>query len=254
MDRELRESVDTGDWDQFKEEIYDLYPGSKRENRYSTADLQALAEKQTLITIQNAKDYGTYHQSFLKTSNHLRNKSCLSDRETSKYFLQGLKPSFKDKIWEQLKAENPKHHTDDPYPLAKISAAALFVLSCNHAEFSHQEVPSIPSLISSQGKIGLIIDAIVAAITKKLNMDLQQFTKEKELKVIKKKEENKKKRMDKQQGIQSKKEPEVSSLKKSDSNIISKIHYPYINPINDSNETSLGHQRPDPAITIPVKF
>ena len=127
----------TGDWDQFKEEIYDLYPGSKRENRYSTAFLQELVKKQTLITIQNAEDFGTYHRSFLKISSHLRNKSHLSDRETSLYFFEGLDQSVRDQVQDQLKAENPKHHTDEPYPLAKISTTALFVLSCNHAEFSH---------------------------------------------------------------------------------------------------------------------
>ena len=36
---------------------------------------------------------------------------------------------------------------------------------------------------------------------------------------------------------------------------MSKPQYPYINPINDSNQINLGCQRPDPAITIiPVKF
>ena len=96
-----------------------------------------LSKKQTLIAIQNAEDFGTYHRSFLKISSHLRNKSHLSDRETSLYFFEGLDQSVRDQVQDQLKAENPKHHTDEPYPLAKISTTALFVLSCNHAEFSH---------------------------------------------------------------------------------------------------------------------
>ena len=59
--------------------------------------------------------------------------------------------------------------------------------------------------------------------------------------------------MDKQQDIRSKKEPEVSSLKKSDSNIISEPHYRYVTPIKDSNQKNLPHQSPDPPITIPIQ-
>ena len=63
IDRELwemQESVETGDWEQFKE-LYNLYPGSKGENRYSLATLQMLIDKQTSFAIQDAEDYGTYY-------------------------------------------------------------------------------------------------------------------------------------------------------------------------------------------------
>ena len=242
IDRELwemQESVETGDWEQFKEELYDLYPGSKGENKYSAANLQSLIDKQNSIAIRDAEDYGTYHQSFLKMSSYLRNKSRLSKRETSIYFLQGLEPSFRCKVQAQMKAESPKQHPDDPYSIAEISASALFVLSCNHTEFSCQEVPSISikkeSLDLSQVKTDLIINAITAAITKKPNTEFQQGEK----------------RMDKQQDIQFKKELEVSSLKKPNSNTISEPQYRYISPINDSN---LARKSPDPAITIPAQY
>lgn len=242
IDRELwemQESVETGDWEQFKEELYDLYPGSKGENKYSAANLQSLIDKQNSITIRDAEDYGTYHRSFLKISSYLRNKSRLSEREISIYFLQGLEPSFRCKVQAQMKAESPKRHPDDPYSIAEISASALFVLSCNHTEFSCQEVPSISikkeSLDLSQVKTDLIINAIAAAITKKPNTEFQQG----------------KKRMDKQQDIQFKKELEVPSLKKPNSITISEPQYRYISPINDSN---LARNNPESAITIPAQY
>ena len=79
IDRELwemQESVETGDWEQFKEELYDLYPGSKGENKYSAANLQSLIDKQNSITIRDAEDYGTYHRRFQATSeiNHAYQK------------------------------------------------------------------------------------------------------------------------------------------------------------------------------------
>ena len=185
------------------------------------------------------------YRSFSKISSYLKNQSCLSDREIGIYFLQGLEPSFRIKLQGQLRAEDPKHHTDDPCTLAEISAAALFVLLSNHAEFSCQEVPSI--LIKKESlnlSSNLIIDAIVAAITKQPNMELQQLME---------------RRMDKQKGIhaiaQSKKEPEVSSLKKSDSiTIIPEPHSRYITPIQVDKPIKLVYQSPNQIITIPTQF
>ena len=251
IDRELwemQESVETGNWERFKEEVYDLYPGSKGENRYSLATLQAFINRQSSFTIQEAEDYGTYYRSFSKISSYLKNQSRLSDREIGIYFLQGLEPSFRLKVQTQLKAEDPKHHTDNPHTLSEISAAALFVLSSNHAEFRRREVPSISinqeNLDLSQERSDLIIEAIVAAITdRQPKMELQQFRG--------RKEDNRTTRMNKQQDIRSKKDPEVSDLKKSDSKVISTPqYYRYITPINDTN---LTRKSPDRAITIPAQ-
>ena len=109
-------------------------PGSKRENKYSIANLQTLINKQLSITIRDAEDYGAYRRSFSTFSCYLGNKSRLSNREISTYFLQGLEPSFRNHVQDQLKAENPKRHPGDPYTLDEITSAALFYLSCNHSE------------------------------------------------------------------------------------------------------------------------
>ena len=115
---------------------------------------------------------------FLKISSYLKNQSCLSDREIGKYFLQGLEPTFRIKVLGQLKVEDPKHHTYDLHTLSEISAAALFVLSLNHTEFNHQEVPSIlikkENLNLSQEKSDLIIKAIIATIAEKTEFQQEE--------------------------------------------------------------------------------
>ena len=58
--------------------------------------------------------------------------------------MQGLEKTFRDKVQGQLRAENPKHHSDDPYTLADISTAALFVLSSFHMEYIKKEVSPVP--------------------------------------------------------------------------------------------------------------
>jgi hypothetical protein len=139
---QMQESVGTDEWEKFKKELFELYPGSTGERKYSISNLQSLIEKQSTIRISDADDFGAYRRSFLTVATYLKNKTRLTEREISIYFLQGLQLSFRDKVQAQLKAENPKHHSDDPYSLVDISTAALFVLSCDHTDYTRKEEPS----------------------------------------------------------------------------------------------------------------
>ena len=202
-----------------------------------TNTLRALVNEQKSIPIEDAEDYGAYHRSFLIISNFLASKSRLSNREISHYFLQGLEQSFRYKVEAQLKAEYPKRHPEDSYTLQEIKSAALFYLSC-FPEIQ-QKAPPISSISNknedlhqSHKKHKLIIEAVVEAITKnRPKMELQQ--KRGLQRNTGRKEDNRIKRMNEQQDIRSKKESEVSDLKKSDSNTISEP-YRYITPIDNS--------------------
>jgi hypothetical protein len=98
-----------------------------------------------------------------------------------------------------------------------------------------QEAPSISTKkdqSESCKKNNLIIDAVVDEITKSQpKMELQRFTKKKGTRELHQDTGGKEERMDKQQDIRSKKEPEVSSLKKSDSTTKSESQYCPINEI-----------------------
>ena len=41
----MQDTVGAGDWQQFKKQLYKLYPGSTGEQKYTIADLKALVEK-----------------------------------------------------------------------------------------------------------------------------------------------------------------------------------------------------------------
>jgi gag-polyprotein putative aspartyl protease len=163
---DMQDSVGTDDWNKFKTELFELYPGSSGERKYSIANLQSLIERQALVNIEDSDEFGTYRRNFLTVATYLKKKSRLSEREISIYFLQGLMPSFRGKVQAQLKAENPTHHTDDPYSVTEISTAALFVLSCDHTGFSKKE--SSPKVIKketfdmSQKIDNLSLSAIIA--------------------------------------------------------------------------------------------
>jgi hypothetical protein len=68
---------------------------------------------------------------------------------------------------------------DDPYTLAEISTAALFVLSCNHTVFPHKESPTVPvkkeTFDFSKGYKNLNINAIAEEVAKRIaSLERQQ--------------------------------------------------------------------------------
>ncbi|KAF8800911.1 hypothetical protein BYT27DRAFT_7262472 [Phlegmacium glaucopus] len=140
---QMQDAVTSSIWADFKKELFDLYPGSTGERKYSVASLT--------------------------------NKSRLTDREISGYFMQGMEPSFRTEVQSQLRAENPRHHSDDPYTLAEIFSAALFVLTCNHAEIPRKDYAVANPIKKetydmSQGFGSLNIGAIASEIMKHLNL------------------------------------------------------------------------------------
>ena len=178
---EMQESVGTEDWEQFKKELFELYPGSTGERKYSIANLQSLIDKQAMSNIEDADEFGVYRRTFLTMATYLKKKNRLTDRENSIYFLQGLDPSFRSKVQGQLRAENPKHHSDDPYTLAEISTAALFILSSNHSDYNAKEPSNVPikkeTFDLSQTYDKLNINAIVEEVTKRIStLERQQST------------------------------------------------------------------------------
>ncbi|MFI5420871.1 MAG: retropepsin-like aspartic protease, partial [Nitrososphaerales archaeon] len=122
------------DWAAFKKELFEFYPGStdSGDRKFSVGNLEMLSEKQSETKITTADQFGAYYRSFMTIAMYLEAKKKIYTRELSQLFLRGFDFKFRTQIRDQLKAENPKHHTDDPYTIIQIRTAALFLLSCNH--------------------------------------------------------------------------------------------------------------------------
>ena len=69
---QMQESVGSKNWDQFKKEMFELYPGSTGERKYSIANLQTLIEKQALVNIEDSDDFGMYRRTFLTVAMYLK--------------------------------------------------------------------------------------------------------------------------------------------------------------------------------------
>ncbi|PPQ85811.1 hypothetical protein CVT26_004961 [Gymnopilus dilepis] len=124
------------DWTKFRKELFECYPGAEDERRYTISNLETLVEKQSEFNITNSEQFGIYYRSFYVISSFLQDKKKLNECEISRFFIQGLHPSFRKQVRDQLHAEDPTHHPDDPFTLAEIRKAALFILSCNYGGFT----------------------------------------------------------------------------------------------------------------------
>ena len=119
----------TGDnWEWFTAQIYSFYPGSDDDRRYRLADLETLSTRQQSKTMETLEDLGTYYREFCKIWYFLRSRDRVSDREASKLFILGFNSSFRIRLEEQLKLQNPRHHRDDPFGFSELYDTAIFVL------------------------------------------------------------------------------------------------------------------------------
>ena len=115
-------------YDEFKEAVYALYPGSEEERKWSVADMDQLVGERSRIGILLLSDLGEYHRQFLAITTFLIGKGRLSTAEQSRAFVRGFPPDLWQTISQRLQLKYPDHFPDDPYPLIDIHQAARYAL------------------------------------------------------------------------------------------------------------------------------
>jgi hypothetical protein len=118
----------TKTYDEFKSAVYELYPGSDEERKWSVADMDQLVGERSRIGIISLADLGEYYRNFLAITTFLRSKRRLSDAEQSRAFVRGFPPDLWRTISQRLQLKFPDHFPDDPYPMLDIHEAARYVL------------------------------------------------------------------------------------------------------------------------------
>src|SRR5271156_5301257 len=117
----LQPSVATENWPVFKDDLFALYPGATGDRKFSVANLEVLTDKQATLPMENSAQFGEYYRTFTKITTFLKDKERITEREISNTFLKGLEYLFRVKGRNQLRAENPMHHTDNPWTIKEIT-------------------------------------------------------------------------------------------------------------------------------------
>jgi hypothetical protein len=118
----------TKTYEEFKTEVFTLYPGATGDRTYTIQDLDMLIGHFARVGILNSIDLGDYYRRFLLISRFLISKGCLSTQEQSRSFLRGLQPQLEAQVKQRLQLKFIDHCPDDPYDFAVIYEAVSYVL------------------------------------------------------------------------------------------------------------------------------
>jgi hypothetical protein len=116
-------------WNEFKDAIRALYPGSDRSRLYSVRDLDNTVLHFATNGVYTRADLGEYCREFRRISNYLRSQNRIDDGACNRLFIQGFGDATRRRIESRLLFTLPDHHPDDPYPEDVVRAAAHFLLS-----------------------------------------------------------------------------------------------------------------------------
>ena len=92
----------TKTYQEFRDEIYKLYPGSLGNWTYTMQDLDLLLGHYAWVGILTSADLGEYHRKFLLIMWYLISKGHLSTLEQRRFFLQGLQPTLEVCVNQRL--------------------------------------------------------------------------------------------------------------------------------------------------------
>ena len=118
----------TKTYEEFKAEVFKLYPGSSSDRTYTMQNLDLIIRHYARIGILTSTDLGEYYHRFLLISRYLISKNCLSTQEQSQSFLRGLPLQLEAKVRQRLQQKLIDHFPDDPYALSDIYEVVSYVL------------------------------------------------------------------------------------------------------------------------------
>jgi hypothetical protein len=95
-------SDNTKTFDEFKAEVFKLYPGASDDRTYTIQDLDLIVGHSARIGIISAADLGEYYRRFLLISRYLISKNRLSTHEQSRAFFRGLQPTMEAQVRQCL--------------------------------------------------------------------------------------------------------------------------------------------------------
>jgi Protein of unknown function (DUF4100)/Aspartyl protease len=158
-------------YEEFKTEVYTLYPGATGDRSYTVQDLDTLIGHWARVGIFTATDLGEYYRRFLLISRYLIGKNRLSTQEQSRTFLRGLQPQLEAKVRQRLQQKFVDHFPDDPYELPVIYEATSYVLMGNSSAISAPTSGANIAAISatgvspSQDPTQIKLEALTTAVT-----------------------------------------------------------------------------------------
>jgi hypothetical protein len=139
------------DWDDFKREIINMYPGAEDDSLYSVTDLELFVERHASSPMRDRFQFGSYYRDFLTRTGWLLNRGLISHRERNKLFMNGFHIDFRNQLRTQHRLQEPFHPLDEPWNLPFVERAARFLLEgMNGGNIHALPPPAAPPLAPYQ--------------------------------------------------------------------------------------------------------
>ena len=127
-------------WEDFKKEIFQMYPGSDGEYKYRRADLLRIVAERSRREIESRREFGEFEREFRRVAGFLESKGRISRGESERAYLSAFTGKVRERMDFRLMLKDMDHHPDDPYPLEMVRECANYVL--REMELSQQQVES----------------------------------------------------------------------------------------------------------------
>jgi hypothetical protein len=161
----------------FVKAIYQLYPGSEDERKWTVAAMENLVSEHLRSGIRSLDDLGRYYRAFRTITKFLRDNNRISEAEQSRAFVRGFQSVLWDRIARRLELKFPDHYPDEHYPFEQVHTAAKFVLhgtAGSAVEFkeSPTSTPAHPAVIKGE-ELSSVIDAFLTSFKQKLASNIR---------------------------------------------------------------------------------
>ena len=162
----------------FVKAVYDLYPGSEDERKWTVASMEKLVSEQLRSGIHSLDDLGRYYRAFRTITKFLHDNNRISEAEQSRAFVRGFQSALWDRIARRLELKFPDHYPDEHYSFEQVHTAAKFVLhgtTGSSVEFkeSPTSTPAHPAVIKGE-ELSSVIDAFLTSFKQKLASNVRR--------------------------------------------------------------------------------
>ena len=118
-----------GTWEEFKKEIYRMYPGCEGDKRYTRSDLLKLVEDWEDKGIDSKEDLGEFDRVFRRIARFLQTRNRISTGELERTYLAAFTGNVRIGIDNRLMIKYPDHDREEPYEISTIRECAEYVLT-----------------------------------------------------------------------------------------------------------------------------
>ncbi len=157
-------------YDNFRDAVFELYPAADEEYKYTLADVDFLIAHRLRSDITSLADLADYHVHFLAVTKFLISKQRLPEIEQQRAYPRGFPPALRSKVAQRLQIKFIDHHSDEPYPISDVYAAARFILhttrsaSPSSSFIAHSPAPSSLEPVVNTEQLGTLFSALTKSI------------------------------------------------------------------------------------------